>query len=111
MFNRLCYVFTRRAVETRGGDKKPMLSDLRDSGSIEQDADIVQFLYRPEYYGFENDIDGNSTKGKAYVLIKKNRNGALKDIEFNFIGNLTKFTDKTIEQPSQIKPNTEFDMN
>ncbi len=64
-----------RAVETRGGDKKPMLSDLRESGGIEQDADSVIFLYRAEYYGITEDEDGNPIAGMAEAIIAKNRNG------------------------------------
>lgn len=79
-----------REVEKRG-DKKPKLSDLRDSGAIEQDADIVGFLYRPEYYDIMQDDTGRDLTGKAYLLIEKHRNGALKDLEFLFKGNLTKF--------------------
>jgi replicative DNA helicase len=65
-----------RAVETRpGNSKRPMLSDLRESGSIEQDADMVLFLYRPEYYGLTEDEDGNPTQGVGEVIIAKHRNG------------------------------------
>ena len=83
-----------RAVEQRGGSKKPMLSDLRESGSIEQDADSVQFLYRPEYYGLMEDEDGNSTLGVGYLMIAKNRHGATKDIPMMFNGACTKFSDQ-----------------
>jgi replicative DNA helicase len=82
-----------RSVETRGGGKVPMLSDLRDSGSIEQDADIVTFLYRPEYYGINSDEIGNSTAGKAVFIIAKHRNGSLEDLPLNFQGRITKFSD------------------
>jgi replicative DNA helicase len=82
-----------RAVEQRGGNKKPILSDLRESGSIEQDADIVQFLYRPEYYGFTEDEDGESTVGKGYMIVAKNRHGQTKDIEMRFVGECTRFED------------------
>ncbi len=81
-----------RAVETRGGDKKPVLSDLRESGSIEQDADMVTFLYRPEYYGIQYDEDQNSTAGVGEVIIAKHRNGSLETVKLRFIGELTKFT-------------------
>ena len=66
-----------RAVETRGGDKKPQLSDLRESGGIEQDADMVIFLYRPEYYGITEDEDGMPVKNMAEAIIAKHRNGWL----------------------------------
>lgn len=80
-----------RAVETRGGDKRPMLSDLRESGSIEQDADMVCFLYRPEYYGITEDADGNSTEGVGEVMIAKHRNGALENVPLKFVGKYAKF--------------------
>ncbi|SMO48489.1 replicative DNA helicase [Solitalea koreensis] len=82
-----------RAVETRGGDKKPMLSDLRESGSIEQDADMVIFLYRPEYYGFTQDESGRSTAGVAEVIIAKHRNGSLDTVPLRFQGKYIKFSD------------------
>lgn len=82
-----------RAVETRGGSKKPILSDLRESGAIEQDADMVIFLYRPEYYKIDVDEEGNSTAGIAEVCIAKHRNGALKDIPLRFISQFAKFVD------------------
>lgn len=82
-----------RGVETRGGDKRPQLSDLRESGSIEQDADIVMFLYRPEYYKIDQDEDGLSTLGMAEVIIAKHRNGSLDTAKLKFIGKYTKFGD------------------
>ena len=82
-----------RAVESRGGDKRPVLSDLRESGSIEQDADMVMFLYRPEYYGFETDDEGNSTTGMAELIIAKQRNGPTGTVKMQFIGKYGKFTD------------------
>jgi replicative DNA helicase len=82
-----------RAVETRGGDKRPQLSDLRESGAIEQDADMVMFLYRPEYYGITEDEDHNPTQGVGEVIIAKHRNGSLENVKLRFIGKYTKFTD------------------
>lgn len=81
-----------RKVEERG-DKRPLLSDLRESGNLEQAADTVMFLYRPEYYGIDEDMHGNSTKGYAELIIGKNRNGSLDNISLNFTGEFTKFTD------------------
>lgn len=82
-----------RAVETRGGDKRPQLSDLRESGSIEQDADMVQFIHRPAYYQITQDEHGNSTEGKATVIIAKHRNGAVCDVQLRFIAEFAKFED------------------
>ncbi len=82
-----------RGVETRGGDKRPQLSDLRESGSIEQDADIVMFLYRPEYYKITVDEEGMPTQGMGEVIIAKHRNGSTGTAKLKFIGKFTKFAD------------------
>ncbi len=82
-----------RSVETRGGNKRPQLSDLRESGAIEQDADMVIFIHRPEYYGFMEDEDGNSLIGLAEIIVSKHRNGATGDIKLRFRKEQTKFTD------------------
>lgn len=82
-----------RAVETRGGMKRPQLSDLRESGAIEQDADIVSFIYRPEYYQILEDEEGQSLKGVGEVIIAKHRNGALGTVKLKFIDKYAKFTD------------------
>jgi replicative DNA helicase len=87
-----------RAVEARGGSKRPQLSDLRESGAIEQDADMVMFIYRPEYYGIEYDEDQTPTKGMAEIIIAKHRNGALDSVKLKFINHLAKFTDPDIEE-------------
>ena len=79
-----------RAVEQRT-DKKPMLSDLRESGAIEQDADIVMFIYRDEYYNKED----TENRGKAEVIIAKHRNGAVGSIDLLFQGSITKFKNIT----------------
>ncbi|MCK0180260.1 replicative DNA helicase [Flavobacteriaceae bacterium S0862] len=82
-----------RAVETRGGSKRPLLSDLRESGAIEQDADIVSFIYRPEYYKIDewDDEERTPTEGQAEFIIAKHRNGGLDNIRLKFIGHLGKF--------------------
>ena len=91
-----------RAVETRGGEKRPMLSDLRESGAIEQDADMVCFIYRPEYYGLTQDADGNPTNGIAEVIIAKHRNGALKTVPLRFIDKFAKFDDLNKDEFSEF---------
>jgi replicative DNA helicase len=82
-----------RSVELRSGDKRPQLSDLRESGAIEQDADIVIFIHRPEKYGLTEDSDGRSTIGLAEIIIAKHRNGAVGDIQLRFRAEQVKFTD------------------
>ncbi|HPF93545.1 MAG TPA: replicative DNA helicase [Tenuifilaceae bacterium] len=82
-----------RSVETRGGNKRPQLSDLRESGAIEQDADMVLFIHRPEYYGFMEDEEGNSLVGLAEIIVAKHRNGAVGDIKLRFRKEQAKFTD------------------
>ncbi|NRB61446.1 MAG: replicative DNA helicase [Saprospiraceae bacterium] len=82
-----------RAVEVRGGSKRPQLSDLRESGSIEQDADMVSFIYRPEYYQILEDEEGQSLKGIAELIIAKNRHGALDTIKMRFTADFARFSD------------------
>ncbi len=82
-----------RAVEIRAGNKRPQLSDLRESGAIEQDADMVLFIHRPEIYGFTEDENGNSLRGIAEIILAKHRNGPIGDIQLKFIKELAKFTD------------------
>ena len=110
-----------RSVETRPGSKKPILSDLRESGAIEQDADMVLFIYRPEYYGLSEDEDHSSTKGKAVVSIAKHRNGKLGDVELRFVGQYARFEDLEQDytknfgggnnfQSGQYSPNNNFNV-
>jgi len=84
-----------RAVETRGGSKRPLLSDLRESGAIEQDADIVSFIYRPEYYGITewDDDEHSPCDGQGEFIVAKHRNGGLDNIRLKFTGHLAKFSD------------------
>lgn len=82
-----------RSVETRGGVKRPMLSDLRESGAIEQDADIVSFLYRPDYYGITTDEDGNNCVGMVEYILAKHRNGQVGTVKLRFLDQNTKFVD------------------
>lgn len=84
-----------RAVETRGGDKKPQLSDLRESGAIEQDADLIAFIWRPEYYGFEVPLELSSLGANTELAIAKHRNGSLNRIGIWFDENKTKFQDRS----------------
>ncbi len=84
-----------RAVETRGGDKRPQLSDLRESGSIEQDADVVGFIYRAERYGITVDENGNSTEGLAEIIIGKQRNGPIGHVKLAFVNQFARFENLT----------------
>jgi replicative DNA helicase len=82
-----------RGVESREGieGKKPQLSDLRESGAIEQDADMVCFIHRPEYYKIYQDDRGNDMHGIAQIIIAKHRNGAVGEINLRFKGEYTRF--------------------
>src|SRR3984885_3443147 len=83
-----------RAVESRKeGEKIPQLSDLRESGAIEQDADMVMFLYRPEYYGITANEQGESNKGETHVKIANHRNGSLETIKLRALLHIQKFTE------------------
>lgn len=91
-----------RAVEQRGGRRIPLLSDLRESGSIEQDADLVLFLYRPEIYGIKTDEDGNSTQNIVHIIIGKNRNGPIDTAKLAFRKEFGKFEDIFYVDESQV---------
>lgn len=93
-----------RAVETRGGNKRPQLSDLRESGAIEQDADIVMFIHRPDYYSGTTD-DETVVKGLAEIIIAKHRNGSTEDVPMRFRKSETRFVD--VNDGDDISP---FDM-
>lgn len=100
-----------RSVETRP-NKKPLLSDLRESGAIEQDADMVLFIYRPEYYNQNQDESGASLVGHAELSIAKHRNGALKDVAVRFISKYAKFADLEPNEYSgegQLMPSNGFE--
>ena len=105
-----------RAVELRGGTKRPILSDLRESGAIEQDADIVSFLYRPEYYKIDewDDEERSPALGQAEFIVAKHRNGGLSSIKLKFINSLGKFENlSAFENPFeyQSKINTDKKVN
>jgi replicative DNA helicase len=82
-----------RSVEMRSGDKRPQLSDLRESGAIEQDADMVLFIHRPEKYGLMEFGDGTPAAGMGELILSKHRNGALADVKVRFREELAKFED------------------
>ena len=101
-----------RSVEQRPGSKKPILSDLRESGAIEQDADMVMFIYRPEYYKNEADAE-DKPKGYSVIDIAKHRNGKLGEVELRFVGQYARFEE--FEQSfdnsefTSIGPNSQFE--
>ena len=100
-----------RSVETRSTNKKPVLSDLRESGAIEQDADMVIFIYRPEYYNITDDEKG-STIGMADLIIAKHRNGPTGEVRLRFIGKYASFADLEMvdfEPAAMLNPNQGFD--
>ena len=87
-----------RKVEERPG-KRPVLSDLRESGAIEQDADIVMFLYRPEYYDIPQDEEGNSTENVGMVLIEKHRNGSTGEVKLTFDKSIMRYRNFDYDTP------------
>ena len=100
-----------RAVEHRT-DKKPVLSDLRESGDIEQDADIVAFLYRAGYYMEPEERESNPLAKDGYVIIAKHRDGDLEDILIQFDSNIPAWENENNLEPvyhqTALKPNTDF---
>ncbi|MCQ2194833.1 MAG: replicative DNA helicase [Paludibacteraceae bacterium] len=97
-----------RGVESRSGDdKRPQLADLRESGAIEQDADMVLFIHRPEYYKITEDKNGNSLIGLAEIIIAKHRNGAVGDVRLRFKSELAKFMNLSGEYESSFSPEGE----
>jgi replicative DNA helicase len=82
-----------RGVENRAGaeGKRPQLSDLRESGAIEQDADMVCFIHRPEYYGIKTSTDGRDLTGLAEIIVAKHRNGAVDDVWLSFKNSYVRF--------------------
>lgn len=97
----ICLAQLGRGVEQRGGDKKPVLSDLRDSGEIEQDASIIAFLHRSEYYGMYEDENGESTRNKGEFIVAKNRDGEIGSFIFNICPDTIKWSDSEV---FEIKP-------
>jgi replicative DNA helicase len=109
----ICLSQLNRGVESRP-DKRPNLSDLRDSGSLEQDADMVLFLYRPDYYGRTEFEDGTPTAGLGEAIIAKNRHGSCTDVRMKFVDYLTLYCDVNEKlsfatgEHKAIQPNTNF---
>ncbi len=96
-----------RSVEVRSGSKRPQLSDLRESGAIEQDADMVLFIHRPEKYGFLEDEEGNSLKGVAEIILAKHRNGPIGDVHLRFRDEFAKFVELEDDFHGQIGDDNE----
>ncbi|NUM80873.1 replicative DNA helicase [bacterium] len=92
-----------RAVEQRGGDKKPMLSDLRDSGSIEQDADLVMFVHREDYYATEA-MERQAELVPADLIIAKQRNGPVGDVKVGFIKKFARFVEIDLSHAQEVPP-------
>jgi replicative DNA helicase len=88
-----------RSIELRSGNKRPQLSDLRESGALEQDADLVLFIHRPEKYDIFEDEKGNSLLGLAEVILAKHRNGPVGDVTLRFKDEFVKFVELDALQP------------
>src|SRR6476620_7516458 len=107
---------SREVEKRKEGNKMPQLSDLRESGAIEQDADMVMFLYRPEYYDITQDEMGDSNRGETHVRIAKHRNGSLETIKLRALLHIQKFVEDSggndfgsLNLPSNFKPVSDND--
>jgi len=107
---------SREVEKRKEGNKMPQLSDLRESGAIEQDADMVMFLYRPEYYDITQDEMGDNNRGETHVRIAKHRNGSLETIKLKALLHIQKFIEDTggndfgsFNLPSNFKPVSDTD--
>ena len=100
-----------RGIESREGleGKRPQLSDLRESGAIEQDADVVMFVHRPEYYHIYQDDNGHDLHGVAQIIVAKHRKGAIGDVNLKFIAEYLRFEEP--ESLSSSFPSTSFTSN
>jgi replicative DNA helicase len=96
-----------RDLEKRGGDKKPQLADIKESGGIEESADMIMFIHRPYYYKMTTDSDGNSTEGMGELIIAKNKNGPIDTIKFSHNKSLTKITDYIKKKSNELKSSEE----
>jgi replicative DNA helicase len=103
-----------RAVEKRDSSnsnvdgKKPLLSDLRESGAIEQDADMVCFIHRPEYYKLYDDGNGKDLRGLGQIIVAKHRNGATDEIWLRFIGKYTRFQNEDAAFDESLYAETQY---
>ena len=96
---------SREVEKRKEGNKIPQLSDLRESGAIEQDADMVMFLYRPDYYEINTNENGESTKGETYVKIAKHRNGSLETVKLKALLHIQKFIEDSDGDSDNFNPN------
>ena len=85
---------SREVEKRKEGNKIPQLSDLRESGAIEQDADVVMFMYRPEYYDITANEFGESNKGETFIKIAKHRNGSLDTVKLKALLHIQKFIEE-----------------